>query len=202
MSEPSTGDMPAWLQGPEGHALLDAGQPRFLPALSTLCEEGQTLDRVFLVTSGAFEIAKYIGGQQHSLSTCGPGTLLALMPALDGEPCAVSISAREDATVVEIKRESLLALIDLDGNPERVPIPSRDASLPAEPAGSARDQSSGSSPAIGTRLSLLAIRRLRNATNELAQALHCALRSPEQNGRVDAMRLARIQARGYAWLDF
>jgi zinc protease len=31
-------------------------------------------------------------------------------------------------------------LMDRDGNPERVPMPSRDASLPAEPAGSARDR--------------------------------------------------------------
>ncbi len=33
-------------------------------------------------------------------------------------------------------------LLDRDGNPERVPIPSRDASLPARPAGSARDRPS------------------------------------------------------------
>jgi hypothetical protein len=48
---------------------------------------------------------------------------------------------------------------------------------------------------------LLAIRRLRSATDDLAQALHSALRAPEQHGRVDGLRLARIQARGYAWLD-
>ena len=201
MSEPSNEELPPWFQGPEAHALLGVGQPRFLPALAPLCEEGQTLDRVFLVTSGAFVIAKHIGGKQHPLSICGPGTLLALMPALDGEPCAVSISACEDATVVEIKRESLLALMDRDGNPEMVPeAPS--PSLPAEPAGSANAQPSDSTPAIGNRLSLLAIRRLRSATDELAQALHCAIRSPEQNGRMDAMRLALIQARGYAWVDF
>jgi zinc protease len=33
-------------------------------------------------------------------------------------------------------------LLDRDGNPERVPMPSRDASLPAKPAGSARDRPS------------------------------------------------------------
>jgi len=32
-----------------------------------------------------------------------------------------------------------LVSIDCDGNPGRVPIPSRDASLPAKPAGSARE---------------------------------------------------------------
>lgn len=174
MSETAAGELPAWCQGSEAHALIEAGQTRFLPARSVLCEEGQAVDRVFLVTSGAFAIAKRIRGRQYVLSTCGPGTLLALMPALDGEPCAVSISAREDATVVEIKRDNLLALLD---------------------------QSWDDPPGITDRLSLLAIRRLRNATNELAQALHCAITSPGHRGRLDAMRLARIQARGYAWLD-
>jgi CRP-like cAMP-binding protein len=173
MSEPGAEDPPAWFQGPEAHALIEAGQSRFLPALSTLCEEGQVVDRVFLVTAGAFAITKHIQGEQYVLSTCGPGTLLALMPALDGGPCAVSITARDDATVVEIQRDRLLALLD---QPWDAPL------------------------GISNRLSLLAIRRLRKATDELAQALHSAIGSPEQRGRMNAMRLARIQAGGYAWL--
>ena len=87
----------------------------------------------------------------------------------------VTISARANATVLEIKREALLAM--LDRPPDSI-------------------------PEIANRLSLLAIRRLRSATNELAQALHCAIRSPNQCGRVDATKLALIQAHGYAWLDF
>jgi hypothetical protein len=53
---------------------------------------------------------------------------------------------------------------------------------------------------IANLLSLLAIRRLRGATNDLANALYCALRSPERRGRMDALQLARIQAGSYAWL--
>ena len=131
------------------------------------------MDRFFVVTAGQFEIAKCIAGQRHTLSISGPGSVLALMPALDGEPCAVSICALGDATVVEIKREDLLALLD-DAGEQNLPI----ANL----------------------LSLLAIRRLRGATDELAKALYCALQSPERRGRIDALQLARIQAGSYAWL--
>ena len=175
MSEPGAEDVPTWFHGSEAEQLLGAGRTRSLPALATLCEEGQVLDCFFLVTSGEFEVAKHIAGRRCPLSTFGPGTLLALMPALDGEPCAVSISARESATVIEIKRDSLLAL--LSQPPDAI-------------------------PEITNRISLLAIRRLRSATDELAQALYCAIRSPGQDGRVEAIRIARIQARGYAWLGF
>lgn len=175
MSELGTDHVPNWFKGPDADLLLGSGQSRFLPAGTTLCEEGQLLDRFFMVTSGEFEVAKDIGGRRCPLSVFGTGTVLALMPALDGGPCAVTISARADATVLEIKREALLALLGqpLDAIPE-----------------------------IASRLSLLAIRRLRSATDELAQALHCAIRSPDHCGRVDATKLALIQAHGYAWLDF
>lgn len=163
----------ASLHGPNGRALLRVGQRRAIHASSTLCAEGQAIDRFFVVMAGQFEIAKCIAGQRHILSISGPGSLLALMPALDGEPCAVSISALGDATVVEIKREDLLALLDHDG----------EQNLP-----------------VANLLSLLAIRRLRGATDELAKALYSALQSPERRGRIDTLQLARIQAGSYAWL--
>jgi CRP-like cAMP-binding protein len=160
--------------GPDADAklLASAGQARSLPARSVLCEEGEVTDCFFLVTAGEFIIAKRIAGEETRLSTFGPGSLLAVMPALDGAPCGVTISALNDATVVAIKRERLLTLLEQ------------------------ADPNSG----LANLLSLLAIRRLRGATNELSQALLCALRSPERPGRLDALRLARIQAGSYAWL--
>ncbi len=173
MSEPGAETVPDRLPGPATRALLGAGQPRFLPALSTLCEEGEVTDRCFVVTGGEIVVAKRIAGQLHALSVFGPGSVLALMPALDGAPCAVSISARSDATVVEINRGRLLALLAHEDDPGL---------------------------RVADCLSLLAIRRLRGATNELAQALCCALTSRDQQGRIDAVRLARIQAGSYGWL--
>jgi CRP-like cAMP-binding protein len=173
MNEPSAEAVPDCFRGPDTQPLLDAGQMRTMPALTALCEEGQVTDCFFLVTAGEFEIAKRIAGRQCALSTSGPGSVLALMPALDGAPCSVSMRALNDATVVEIKRDSLLAMLDHGGTPNLK---------------------------VANRLSLLAIRRLRDATDELAQALYCALRSTDRKGHIDAARLARIQAGSYAWL--
>ena len=173
MSESGGEDVPDSSQGPDARLLVGAGRTRSLPAFSELCAEGQVTDRFFVVTAGQFEIAKCIVGKKYVLAVAGPGSLLALMPALDGEPCAVSIATLGEATVVEIKRADLLALLSREG----------EQNLP-----------------IANLLSLLAIRRLRGATNDLANALYCALRSPERRGRMDALQLARIQAGSYAWL--
>jgi CRP-like cAMP-binding protein len=174
MTEPDSGDTSAWLSGPEGREFLAAGQRCSIRAESTLCQEGHSTNRCFLVTEGRFAITKRIEGKRYLLSIFGPGALLALMPALDGQPCAVTISAACDATVIEIGRERLRAALDRRSEQE---------------------------PQIADRLSLLAIRRLRNATNELAQEICRTIGSPEPKGRIDAMRLARIQAHGYAWMD-
>jgi CRP-like cAMP-binding protein len=174
VNEPEVDAGPTCFREPEARALLEAGQPKEMPALSLLCQEGQSTDRFFLVTTGEFEVGKEIAGRHCTLSTVGPGSVLGLMPALDGSPCAVSIRALCSATVVEITRENLLAMFDHD----------RRADLNA-----------------ANHLSLMAIRRLRGATTELAQALHQALTSPGQRGRIDTARLAHIQAGSYAWID-
>lgn len=172
MSEPESPPAPASVQGLEADALLRVGQVRTVSAHTLLCQEGQITDRVFVVTAGQVEIAKDFAGKTRALSTCGPGSVLALMAALDGEPCAVSVRTLSDATVVEITRGRLLALLDPDQ---------------AESASLAHD------------LTLVAIRRLRGSTDELAHALFQALRSSPRAGRIDAASLARIQASNHVW---
>jgi CRP-like cAMP-binding protein len=161
-------------QGPDAQMLLGAGEARCFPASSNLCEEGQTTDCFFLVTSGTFVVVKHVAGRLATLWTAGPGTLLALMPAFDGRPCAVTISAVDDATVVAITRERLLSLLKRRGQTD---------------------------VALANLLALFAIRRLRQATNDLAQTLFSALQSTDGPARIDAVRLARIQAAGYVWQD-
>jgi CRP-like cAMP-binding protein len=173
MSPSDTESITDCLRWPDAQALVGAGHPRSLRASSLLCEEGQVTDRFFLVTNGEFAVAKRIAGRRQTLSVFGPGSVLALMPALDGAPCAVSISAQSDATVVEIRASALLDLLARDG----------DACL-----------------RLASSLSLLAIRRLRGATNELALALCSVLQSRDCRSPVDALVLARIQAGSYAWL--
>jgi len=152
--------------------LLRAGRTRDMPALSLLCQEGQVTDFCFVVTAGKVEIAKTIAGTKHALATSGPGSILALMSALDGAPCSVSMRTLADATVVEITRESLLALLDVDQNTDST---------------------------LAHQLALLGIRHLRGATDDLARALCHALRSPDRTGRFESLELARIQAKTNAW---
>jgi hypothetical protein len=77
-----------------------------------------------------------------------------------------------DATVVEITRCGLLALLD----PEQATVSS-----------------------LAHDLTLVAIRRLRGATDDLAHTLFEALQSSPRAGRIDAGSLARIQASNHAW---
>jgi CRP-like cAMP-binding protein len=159
-------------QGLEAEPLLRAGKIVTLPAHAVLCQQGQTTDRFFVITAGEVELAKSIAGKARPLSTSGPGSVLALMAALDGEPCAVSMRTLGDTTVVEITRGSLLALLD--------PEVAADSNLVHD-------------------LALVAIRRLRAATDELAQTLFQALRASPRAGRIDVAKLARIQAGNHAW---
>jgi CRP-like cAMP-binding protein len=156
----------------EATALLQAGQTLDVPAHTVLCQEGKCTDRCFVLTAGEVEVAKTFAGKLRPLATFGPGSILALMAALDGEPCAVSMRTLGDATVVEITRGSLLALLD-----------------PEHAAGST----------LAHDLTLVAIRRLRGATDDLAHTLFQALRASPRVGRIDAASLARIQANNHAW---
>ena len=172
MSDPESEPVSGGFLGPEAEALLQAGQARALPAHALLCQEGKPIDRLFLLTVGQVEIAKSIAGKSRALASTGPGSVLCLMAALDGNPCSVSMRTLGDATVVEITRSSLLALL-------------------------APEQASGSN--LVHDLTLVAIRRLRGATDELAQTLFRALRSSPRAGRIDPDSLARIQAGNHAW---
>ena len=77
-----------------------------------------------------------------------------------------------DATVVEITRGRLLALLD--------PEVAAHSNLVHD-------------------LALVAIRRLRGATDELAHTLFQALRSSPRGDRIVPHSLARIQAGNHAW---
>ena len=95
------------------------------------------------------------------------------MAALDGAPCPVSMRTLADATVVEITRDCLLGLLDVNQNPN---------------------------PTAAHQLALLGIRHLRGATDDLARALCHAIGSPGQEGHFDPLELARVQARTNAWV--
>jgi len=163
---------PTGFRGLEAEVLLRAGQATALPARTLVCQEGHLINRCFVITAGEVEIVKSIAGKPCILSTVGPGCVLGLMAALDGQPCAVSMRTLGEATVVEITRAGLLAVLA----PERA----SDSNLSHD-------------------LALAAVRRLRGATEELAKTLCEALGPSPHSGQMDALRLARIQAENHAW---
>jgi CRP-like cAMP-binding protein len=147
-------------------ALLRAGQLRTVPVGTRLFEEGQTITSFFVVTCGELEVVQTVEGP---CTSCGPGSILGLMAALDGGPCRVSVQARGDVTVVEIGRDILLAMLeDLD-------------------------------VVLACSLARIAIRRLRKATDELAHVLYQAVSSTSHPGKVDKRELVSIQAKNHIW---
>jgi len=158
----------------EARALLDAGSLHTIAAESLLWTEGRGVDSCVLVVAGEFEISRTLAGKPCRLGTAGPGHLLALMAVLDACPCPIVIRATTASSVVEINRNALVAMLDPSG-----PTPGFDVTY---------------------KLALFAIRRLRNATCDLAHALHVAVAAPGRAGRIDPLQVARIQAANHVWM--
>lgn len=171
--DPAIADTTA-LARAELEELLQTGHVRQVSAASILCDEGQRIEHCYVVTQGTIEVARTIDGRKRALSQHGPGSILALMPALDGGPSRVSMRATEAASLIEIEREGLLTILDIPGEEGRY-------------------------AALADRLTITAIRRLRRSTDELAQAIQRSL-AHQRRGHMDLVELASIQARNHAWL--
>jgi CRP-like cAMP-binding protein len=163
------------LSGPAGtelEALLRVGEMRLLPASSILCAEGLPANHCFVITEGTVEVTMTLADGERTLSTCGPGSILALMTAVDGGPCRVSMRARVDVKAVEIAREGLLDVFGFEDN---------------------------ACPTLADKLTITSIRRLRRSTDELALTLHRSLTTTERPGHLRAPELALIHAGNHAW---
>lgn len=159
------------LPAPELDELLRAGRLRLLSPAAVLCEEGQLCDHCWVVAQGMVEVARTVEGGRRTLSRRGPGSVLALMAALDGGPCRVTLRASGDVTVVEIARDGLFEIFG----------------------------ENGSCADLAHRLTVTGIRRLRSATDELAQAIHRSVTSGERPGHLAMSDLAAIHAGNHAW---
>jgi CRP-like cAMP-binding protein len=159
------------LRSSELDELLRAGRMRSLTPAAVLCEEGQLCGHCWIVAQGTIEVARTVDGVYRTLSQHGPGSVLALMAALDGGPCRVILRASGNAKVVEISRDGLFAIFD----------------------------ESDACTDLAHRLAIAAIRRLRGATDELAQAIHRSLTSAERLGHLAISDLAAIHAGNHAW---
>lgn len=159
------------LGGSEMEELLRAGRMRLLSPAAVLCEEGQLCGHCWIVAQGTVEVGRTLDGGHRTLSQRGPGSVLALMSALDGGPCRVSLRASGNVKVVEIARDGLFAIFG----------------------------ESDACADLAHRLAITAIRRLRRATDELAQTIHRSLTCKERPGHLAIADLAAIHAGDHAW---
>lgn len=159
--------------------LLRVGHARLLPASTVLWQDGQPVSHCYVVTRGTVEVSKTIDGTYHALAQRGPGSVLGLMAMLDGGACRVGVRAAEDAEVVEIGRDAIFSIFRKcfrTGDDTRA--------------------------SLAHKLTIMTIRRLRMATDELAQAIHRSCTTATASERLGHLRipeLAAIHAGNHAW---
>lgn len=98
--------------------LFDAGETKAVPATTTIVDEGEMLDRLFILLSGQAEVFLPAGGDRVStvrLTQLGPGDCFGEYAFVDDEPASASIRTIEDAEVYSIGHDSLRQF--LDGHP-------------------------------------------------------------------------------------
>jgi len=156
----------------ELECLLRAGRSCRLSPSAMLCEEGHPAARCFVIRKGIVEVVRRLDDQPQVLSTYGPGSVLALMATIDGGPCRVSLRAAKDVRAVEIGPRELFEIFKGDNRP---------------------------CATLADKLTIAAIRRLRQSTDELARAVHRSVTRAAQPGRLDSDELVRIHAGNHAW---
>jgi len=94
--------------------LTSHGTPRSVRAGEVLVELGDGEIAIFVVTSGELEIVRPSFTQETLLRVIGPGRFTGEINTLSGRRAFARVRARQDSEVVQIARESLLALVQTD----------------------------------------------------------------------------------------
>jgi thioredoxin reductase (NADPH) len=79
-----------------------------------LVEPGEPSTRMFVVISGTVEIIRATDGVEQLVVAFGPGMFSGEGAMLTGRPVFVQIRAGDDGEVIELDRETLLALVQTD----------------------------------------------------------------------------------------
>jgi len=96
----------------ETSALKDKSRPRRYPKGSTLFNEGESSDRVVIVTEGQVKVSFFTDdGREILLGVRGPGELLGEMSAIDGEPRSATATALEPAEALVMTAEDFKSFI-------------------------------------------------------------------------------------------
>jgi len=94
--------------------LISHGTPRSVRAGEVLVDLGDREIPIFVVTLGELEIVRPSFTQETLLRVIGPGRCTGEINTLSGRRAFARVRARQDSEVVQIARESLLALVQTD----------------------------------------------------------------------------------------
>jgi len=94
--------------------VLAHGHTRKVTAHETLVEFNQQPTKFFVVIEGKLEVVAVTDNQEGVFAVCGPGMFTGELTALTGRRALVRIRAAETSELIEIARESLLALVQTD----------------------------------------------------------------------------------------
>jgi CRP-like cAMP-binding protein len=107
MAEETTGGFLGSLEEQEVASLKEAGRSRVYRRGATLLNEGDTSDRVIIVTSGRVKVSYFTeDGREVMLAVRGPGDLLGELSAFDGEPHSATADAMEEVGTLTLSRSA------------------------------------------------------------------------------------------------
>lgn len=92
-------------------ALRAAGVRRTYPAGSTLAHQGDPMDRFIFVEAGEMEVVDIVTGGRKVPATLGPGQFMGEIAFLAGGRWSLPMRAAQDSEVIEVERETMLALM-------------------------------------------------------------------------------------------
>ena len=91
------------------------GRIREVAAGEAVVEPNQQAARFFVVLAGKLEILQIDDQRENAIAVCGPGMFSGELSLITGRPGFVRIRAAEASRLIELDRESLLSLVQTDG---------------------------------------------------------------------------------------
>ena len=90
------------------------GRERTVAAGATVVERNEQINKFFVVLTGRLEVLQLDDQVEKAIAVCGPGMFTGELNLLSGRPGLVRIRAAEQARLIEIEREPLLSLVQVD----------------------------------------------------------------------------------------
>jgi thioredoxin reductase (NADPH) len=90
------------------------GRERTVAAGETVVERNEQINKFFVVLAGRLEVLQLDDQVEKAIAVCGPGMFTGELNLLSGRPGLVRIRAAEQARLIEIEREPLLSLVQVD----------------------------------------------------------------------------------------